>query len=133
MTINKNLFVIMGDINDDCDTNSGFSFNITIFIIDENTLKLEDIHIIASKPCIYGLECYIEEHKKHNLELFSKSKFLTKNTDGIFGYCKLKDENEVLFSKKCTNEIKLKLYDILIEDKIAYVEDKKNWWFWTST
>jgi hypothetical protein len=133
MKINKNLFTVMSDINDNTDVNSGFTFNITIFLINEVTLEIEDIPIIMYKPCIYGLERSIEEHMQfnQNSQTLTKCKFLIK-TDGIFGYSKI-DEEGVSFSKEQSDEIKLKIYDILIEDKVAYVENKKNWWFWSST
>ncbi len=131
MKINKTLFTVMSDITDNGDVNSGFLFFVSIFLIDEVSLEIEEIAINTYKPCIYGLEHSIEEHMKYHPKILANDKFLIK-TDGVFGYSKLNDEEGFYFSNEVSDKIKLKLYEILVEDKVAYIENKKNWWFWTS-
>ena len=116
MSLSNIIMLLTNNTCDKCLIEKDTSIDISIFTIDKNKL-LEEHIITCSKPFICGIKKYIEEYNKNNNNIFDNKFFLMKDKEK-YGCINFNLEYH-FFTKREVNEIKLVLYDKLLQDRLV--------------
>ena len=101
------------------DLNSGYSFDMSIYTIDDkDNMNLTEHNIQCIKPMIYGLDkCIDDYNEKHGNVLENKYFLISNQEDGRYGCVNIMNGDKYYFNDETTIKIKLRLYEKMFESQ----------------